>query len=297
MLPSATEIVCLLGLEDRLCGVSHECDHPPSVCTKPRVVRPLIETRGRSQADIDRAVRETMRSRGTLYVADEPKLREIAPDLVLSQDLCRVCAPSGEELGACLNRLPNPPRILSLNPRTVGDVLQSILEVGRAAGVEERARGVVGSLRRRIEVVRTRVRGLRRPRVVMLEWLDPLFACGHWCPEMVEIAGGQEILGIAGRDSRRVEWTDVVRAAPDVLCLIPCGFHLPRVLEFAPALRERPGWNDLPAVRSGRVFACDADSYFARPGPRIVDGIELLAHLLHPDRFPWTGPEDAFRKC
>lgn len=279
-LPSATEIVCALGLEDDLVGVSLECDWPPSVKSKPRVVKTLIETAGRAPADIDRQVRETMRGRGTLYVADEALLGDLRPDLVLTQDLCKVCTPSGRDLRALVERLPKVPRILSLNPRSVADILQNVLDVGAAVGVD--ARPLHLRLRERALAAR---RVATRTRVVLMEWLDPVFCAGLWVPEMVEIAGGMDLLGRKHAAGVRVDWDDVARAAPDVLVLAPCGYHLDTVLEQAPLVLPRVTW---PC----RVFAVDADSYFARPGPRIADGIDLLAHLFH--GLPWTGPPDAF---
>lgn len=297
LLPSGTEIVCALGLQDDLLGRSHECDHPPQVRDRPAIVRTLIDTQGKTPEEIDRAVRQTMRERGTLYVADEDRIRAIAPDLVITQDLCRVCAPSGEDLNAIVRRLPSRPRILSLNPRSVKGILDTILEVGAATAREERARSVVAGLQRRIDAVRIATGSIRtRPRVFLMEWIDPVFCSGHWCPEMVEIAGGTEVLGRAGEDSHRVTWEETLAAAPEILVLTPCGYHLDRVLEQAAILFDRPGWRNIPAVRGGRVFAVDADSYFARPGPRVVDGIELLAHIIHPDTFDWSGPADALRR-
>lgn len=296
-LPSGTEIVCALGLQENLYGRSHECDYPPQVRDKPAVVRAIIDTEGKTPDEIDRAVRQTMREKGTLYVADEKRMEAIAPDLVITQDLCKVCAPSGEDLNAVVRKLASRPKILSLNPRSIEGILDSILEVGCATAREGEARALVEDLRQRIEAVRTKTARIgSRPRVFLMEWLDPVFCSGHWCPQMVEIAGGVEVLGRVREDSRRVTWEETVAAAPEILVLTPCGYHLNRVLDQAPILFERPGWHDMPAVRAGRVFAVDADSYFARPGPRIVDGIELLAHLIHPDRFDWTGSPDAFRR-
>ncbi|GIW72812.1 MAG: cobalamin-binding protein [Planctomycetota bacterium] len=294
LLPSATEIACALGLEQALIGRSHECDHPPAVRALPAVVRPLLELAGEDPLEIDREVSRGLGAQGTLYAVDAEQLRALAPDLVITQDLCSVCAPAGEELQALVRTLPTPPRVLRLDPRTLEEVLATVFQLGEAAGVPERAQALVASLRARIQAVRQRVAGAPRPGVVLLEWLDPIFDAGHWCPEMVACAGGRELLGTAGAPSRRRSWDEVRAAAPEVLCLVPCGYHLEPVLAQAPRLCERPGYRDLPAVRAGRVYACDADSYFARPGPRLVDGIELLAHLLHPERCPWHGPADAF---
>jgi iron complex transport system substrate-binding protein len=283
-LPSATEIACALGLEDQIVGVSHECDYPPAIRTRPAVVGTLLAVEGRAPGEIDADVARLMRERGTLYVADEARLRRLGPDLLLTQDLCRVCAPDAGDTGAVAERLPTRPRVLSLNPKNIEGILDNIRQVGGATGHAETAERVIAQLRGRLDTVRRRVPGAG-PRVVVLEWIDPPYQCGHWVPEMVRLAGGTELLGREGLDSRRVAWEQVVAAAPEVLILAPCGYHLPRVLEQAPLL---------PPI-AARVVAVDADSYFARPGPRVIDGVELLAHLFHPDRFGWSGPTEAYR--
>jgi iron complex transport system substrate-binding protein len=287
-LPSATEIACALGLQERVVGVSHECDWPPAIRGRPAVVRTLVPTAGRTGAQIDADVARTMRERGTLYVADEPLLADLAPDLILTQDLCRVCAPSEGDTAEIARRLPSRPRVLTLNPKSVGEILASIGEVGRAAGCAGAADALVAALGARIEAVRRRVPP-RGPKALLLEWLDPPFTAGHWVPEMVRLAGGTELLGREGADSRRAGWEEIAAARPEIALLSPCGYHLPKVLEEAPAALAQP------ALAAARVAAVDADSYFARPGPRVVDGIELLAHLFHPDRAGWSGPADAFR--
>lgn len=286
-LPSATEIACALGLEEELLGVSHECDWPPSIRSRPSVVTTLVPTAGRTQAQIDADVARLMRERGTLYVADEGRLAELAPDLILTQDLCRVCAPSEGDTAAVAARLPSRPKVMTLNPKRVGEILQNIQEVGAATGHAAEAARLVSRLQDRIDAVVGR-RPAAGPRVVMLEWTDPPFACGHWVPEMVRLAGGAELLGREGVDSRRLMWEEVEAARPQIVVLTPCGYHLERVLAEAPAVLARRGLD-------ARVVAVDADSYFARPGPRVVEGIELLAHLFHPDHFGWTGPADAYR--
>ncbi len=291
-LPSATEIVAALGLEESLVGRSHECDFPASVRRKPPVIRPLIDVAGKSPGELDRAVRETMHAQGTLYVAEEALLRELRPDLVLTQDLCRVCAPSGDDLNAVVRRLAHKPTVLSLNPKSLRGILDSILEVGRVTARETTARAVVAGLEERLRAVQSKLpRQLRPPGVFLLEWVDPPFASGHWCPEMVRLAGGREVLGREGEESRRVDWDQVAKAGPEIIVVTPCGYHLARSIEQARQVRDR-----LPAVGAKRVVAVDADSYFARPGPRVVDGVELLAHLFHPELFGWSGPRDAFAK-
>jgi iron complex transport system substrate-binding protein len=241
---------------------------------------------------VDRRVSETLASSGTLYRLDEETVRRIAPDLVLTQTLCDVCAVDYGSVREFAETLPGPPRVLSLDPSTLEEVLGDVVRVAGAFGEPERAGPVVEGMRRRIEAVRTvAARAVSRPRCMVMEWTDPVYAAGHWNPELVALAGGEEVLGRAGEDSRRVGWEQVLAAAPEVLVLACCGYTAARTLEDLPALRARPGWDGLPAVRAGRVFAVDANAYFSRPGPRIVDSLEILAAILHPDLFEGRFPD------
>jgi iron complex transport system substrate-binding protein len=297
LLPSATEIVYALGLGEALVGRSPECDHPPEAAAVPLIGRSVLDAARRESAEIDRIVRTNLHDGGSLYHLDEDRLREARPDLILTQGLCRVCAASVEEVAAAAATLVPSPKVLSLDPTTVDEVLDAIRFVGAATGREARARDVVAALRERMDRVRTAVADVdERPRVVCLEWLDPPFAAGHWVPEMVARAGGVEGLGRPGLPSRRVSWEDVVASAPEVVVLMPCGFDVARIEEEMERVIARPEWKDLPAVGRGEVYLVNASAYFNRPGPRIVDGIEILASLLHPDRFPTAfGPTDAKR--
>ena len=287
LLPSATEIVCELGLGDDLVGVTHECDHPPFVAELPRVTRTLIPHDAASR-EIDALVRERLKTQRALYTLDMPTLERLAPDLIVTQALCDVCAVAEAEVTAAACSLPGRPQVINLEPMSLADVLDTLLAVGLAAGVAARADAVVRDLRRRIDAVAARSEqvGADRPRVVLLEWLDPPFSCGHWSPELVRLAGGEEILGRAGRPSRTLAWEEVVDARPDVLVVACCGFSLDRTLVDVPGLCSRPGWADLPAVQAGRVYVTDGNAYFSRPGPRLVDSLELLAHALHPGLHP-----------
>jgi iron complex transport system substrate-binding protein len=261
------------------------------------VLKAALRTSEQPPQEIDRRVRETLHQQGGLYVLDEPLLREVKPDLILTQDRYDVCTPPRSEVEAVAAKLPGRPAVLSLDPRTLEDVFLSILEIGKATRFETRARDLVEGYRARVKSVRSALKAVSdRPRVMLMDWLDPVFACGHWNVEMVEAAGGREVLGRPGEDSRRIEWSEVLKAAPEVICLTPCACHLDTVVRQAIRLPEREGWPDLPAVRTGRVFACDADSYFTRPSPRVVEGIELLAHLIHPEAFGWSGPVEAFQR-
>lgn len=294
-LPSATEIAFTLGLGENVVGVTHECDYPAEARTRTIVVRNVLPLETMNQSEIDLAVAERIGSGQSLYQIDERLLEELSPDLILTQDLCQVCAPSGNEVSQILNSLTKKPEILWMTPRTIAEIENNIRDLGVATGRSAQAERLIADGRTRLNrVAETTLRLTAHPRVSFLEWLDPVYCAGHWVPEMIEIAGGIDRLGRKGADSLRVSWEDILAWAPEVLIVAPCGFNLEQVLEQVQPLVTRPGWSDLPAVRSGRVFAVDANSYFARPGPRVVEGTELLAHLFHPDRFEWTGPKDAY---
>jgi iron complex transport system substrate-binding protein len=296
LLPAATEIIAALGCLDALVGISHECDHPPEVASRPRVTECPIHGGGLASDDADRWVREALATRGTLYTLDEPVVRALRPDVLVTQRLCDVCAVGYETVTAYAATLPGPPAVVSLAPERLADILGDVRRVGAALGVPERGDAVVAGLEARIEAVRARAVGAPRRRVVVLEWITPLFRTGHWGPELVEIAGGSEVLGRAGEDARRVEWDAVVAAAPEVLVLACCGYDVARTLADVPRLAAYPGAAALPAVRAGEVWVIDGSAYMSRPGPRIVDSLELLAEILHPDRFPRRFPPDAYRR-
>jgi iron complex transport system substrate-binding protein len=290
LLPAATEIVAALGLADALVGVSHECDFPPEVAAKPRVTRSPIHS-GLASAEIDARVKASLDATGELYTLDEALLRRLRPDVLLTQGLCDVCAPTLASVSAVAAALPGPPRVVDLDPRTLADILADVRTAGAALGVPERAAAVVAGLEARIEAVRATAAGAPRPRCVLLEWIDPPYRGGHWDPELVEIAGGIDPVGRAGADSTMATWEEIVAAAPEVLVLACCGCDVARTMQDVPALRARPGWASLPAVAAGRVYAVDGAAYFSRPGPRIVDSLEILAELIHPERFAGRFPD------
>src|ERR1700732_1527239 len=293
---SATEMICALGLGDRLLGVTHECDYPPEIVDKPIVVRSVLPIESMSQSEIDRAVTQRLRDGLSLYRVDEALMQEIAPDLILTQDLCQVCAPSGNEGSQLLKTLPSKPQILWLTPKSLEQIFDNLRDLGEATGRSHIAEALIAEGRARLEKIDAATRtALSRPRVFCMEWMDPVYCCGHWVPEMVRIAGGIDKLGREGADSVRIQWTDVLQWKPEVLIVMPCGFGLEKAAEQARLLSAYSGWADAPAVRDGRVYAVDANSYFARPGPRVVEGTELLAHLLHPGLFEWKGSRGAFR--
>jgi iron complex transport system substrate-binding protein len=282
LLPSATEIVCALGLGDRLVGVTHECDYPQSVQSLPRVTRTLIPADAAS-SEIDRLVSEQLKTTQALYQLDLPLLKELGPDVIVTQSLCDVCAVSPNEVRAALAQLSGAPRVVNLEPRSLDGLFDAIRQVASAVGVS--ADDTIRHLRGRVEAVEARSAGLSdRPRVAFLEWLDPPFSSGHWNPELVRIAGGIEGLGREGEPSRRIGWDEVSAWRPDVLFIACCGFTVERTLQDLAGTHAVAGWQELPAVRSGRVYVADGSHYFNRPGPRLVESLELLAHAIHPDR-------------
>ncbi|MDW8354371.1 MAG: cobalamin-binding protein [Bryobacterales bacterium] len=285
LLPSATEIVCALGLADQLVGVTHECDYPPFVRALPKVTRSRIPDHA-SSLDIDRMVREQRHSGHALYTLDADLLEELRPDLIITQALCGVCAVAEEEVRAAACRLPGRPRVLNLEPRSFADVLACIRDVGEAAGVGARAEEVIAGLTGRVERVRQRTAGLRQRRVAFLEWLEPPFSSGHWTPELVAWAGGLDVLGRAGEPSRTVSWPEVAAAAPEVVFVACCGFGVERTLQDVAHLEGIAEWRRLPAVAAEEVYVTDGSQYFSRPGPRLVDSLEILAHALDPQVHP-----------
>ena len=278
-------------------GITHECDYPSEVEGKPVVVRNVLPIEQMSQPEIDAAVAQRMRDGLSLYQVDEKLLQELAPDIIMTQDLCQVCAPSGNEVTEALNLLPKKPQILWLTPKSLEEIFANLRELGGATGRLKEAEKLIAAGRVRFDKLASATRHLsHRPRVFCMEWLDPVYCSGHWMPEMVEIAGGVDALSRKGADSVRIPWDDVLAWAPEVLIITPCGFNLEKVIEQSQQLIDYSGWPELPAVREGRVYAVDANSYFARPGPRVVEGTELLAHLIHPKLFSWDGPASAYKR-
>ncbi|MEO0586169.1 MAG: cobalamin-binding protein [Planctomycetota bacterium] len=286
LLPSATEIVCGLGLEDQLVGVTHECDYPPSVQGLPKVTRTLIP-HDASSKEIDALVRERLQTQRALYTLDMPVLEELRPDLIVTQALCDVCAVAEAEVTSAACGLPGRPRVINLEPMRLDDVFDCVGLVGEAAGVPDRARSILAGLRERVATVEARSEGIaERPRVVLLEWIDPPFCAGHWSPELICMAGGDEAVGQPAERSRTIEWSDVVAADPEVMVIACCGFDTQRTRQDLPILAAFPGFDRLTCVRDGRVYLVDGNAYFSRPGPRLVDSLEILAHALHPTVHP-----------
>jgi iron complex transport system substrate-binding protein len=277
LVPSATELLFALGLGDSVVAVTHECDHPPAAADRPHLTRSVIPE-GLGPAEIDRAVRERTERGEAIYALDVPRLQELDPDLVITQAVCEVCAVSFDDVISVARRLPSRPQVLSLDPSTLADVLADAERVGRAAGAAGAADRLVGEARERLDRVSRAVAGAPRPVVAALEWLDPVFVGGHWVPEMIALAGGRDPLGREGEKSRVVEWGEVGDARPDVVVCMPCGYDVARSRREALDHRDA-----LAALAPARVLAVDASAYFSRPGPRLVDGVELLGHVLHPD--------------
>ena len=297
LLPAATEIVAALGMVDHLVGVSHECDHPTEVNGKPRVTRCAIHGNQLDSADIDRWVKTELDRTGTLYTMDEALLRQLAPDIIITQRLCDVCAVGYDSVTAFAATLPGPPVVVNLEPQTLEDVFGDVRRVGAALGVAERAETVIRELRDRVDRVRTRCAAVPRRRCVLLEWIAPPFRSGHWGPELVAIAGGIDPVGRQGEDAVEIEWHEVRAAAPEVLVIACCGFDVARTLRDLPILRRYPGFPELPAAQSREVWVVDGSAYYSRPGPRLVDSLELLAPLVHPELFPGSSPPEGVARA
>lgn len=280
-LPAGTEIAWAIGAGADLVGRSHECDYPAEVTHLPVVSRPALDLDHLSSAAMDRAVAARIASGESLYQVDERLLQSLGPDVILTQDLCQVCAPSGNELSRALRDLAGDPKVVWLSPQSLRDIEANILEVGQATGRSEAAERVVAENRQRIARIQGRLAECPVRRVAFLEWVDPPYAAGHWVPEMIALAGGHDPLGRSGSDSVRVALDEVIQQAPEVVVVAPCGYRLDRAIDIA---------GTLPKVPGARIVAVDANAYFARPGPRAAEAIELLAHLFHPDRVRWEGP-------
>ena len=286
LIASATEIVAALGAGNMLVARSHECDYPEDVTALPAVTAPKLDI-AKPSGDIDRQVKALLEQALSVYRVDAEKLRDLAPDIIITQTQCEVCAVSQADVEAALADWTGArPRIVSLAPNALDDVFADISRVADAVGLRERGAALVAGLRQRIDAIAARTRGLKRPRIAAIEWIEPLMAAGNWVPELIALAGGENLFGEAGRHSPWMEWRDLVAADPDVILILPCGFDIARSLQEMTALTSRPEWPRLRANQSGKVFVADGNQYFNRPGPRLVDSLEILAELLHPEIFP-----------
>jgi iron complex transport system substrate-binding protein len=296
LLPAATEIAAALGLMDQVVGVSHECDFPVQASQRPRVTRCLIHDAGLTSAEVDDRVRRALRENGTIYDIDEPLLRTLQPDVILTQRLCDVCAVGYGTVAKLAQTLPGSPRAVNLEPTSLADIFEDIWRVADACEVRERADELIGHLSKRVENIRERVtRVSDRPLCFLMEWVNPPFCSGHWGPELVEIAGGRDSLGRKHQPSAQIEWQQVLDARPEIIVLALCGYDIDRARRDSELLRRFPGFGSIPAADRGQVYIVNASAYFARPGPRIVDSLEILAGILHPGGFPEfvsRGPND-----
>jgi iron complex transport system substrate-binding protein len=280
LVPSATEMLFALGLGGEVIAVTHECDHPPGAAELPHLTRSVIPE-GLTAAQIDMAVRDRTESGEAIYALDEDLLSELEPDLIVTQALCAVCAVSYDDVVAVAARLPSHPKVIALDPHTVGEVLGDVRTLAEATDNRDAGVDLIADAARRIDHVTLAVREEPVVRVAALEWLDPVFVAGHWTPQLIEMAGGEDVLGMAGEHSEQRSWEEVAAAEPEVIVVMPCGYDAPRALEEAHAYAD-----ELAQLGAERIVAVDAAAYFSRPGPRIVEGLELMAHILHPTRVP-----------
>jgi iron complex transport system substrate-binding protein len=285
LVPSATEMLFALGLGDDIVGVTHECDYPPEAQVRPKVTRDVLPAE-LSAAEIDAAVKERTLAGESIYELDADALHDLEPDLIVTQSLCRVCAVSYDDVRAVAEEIDTQPMVISLDPHTVGEVLGDARTIAQATDSKDAAVDLVREASARIDRVRLLTRAApRRPRVVALEWLDPPFTAGHWMPQLIEFAGGEDALGFAGENSVQTTWEEVVAVQPDVVIVMPCGYDAEIAHREAEMHRDQ-----LAAVGAGEIVAVDASAYYSRPGPRLIDGLELLAHILHPELVPDPGP-------
>jgi iron complex transport system substrate-binding protein len=296
LLPAATEIAAALGLMDHVVGVSHECDFPEEANARPRVTHCPVHNASLASGEVDEWVRRALNDNGTIYTIDEPLLRELRPDLILTQKLCDVCAVGYGTVARLAETLPGPPKVVNLEPSSIADIFDDIRHVAEACGMAERADELIESLSERVAAVRIRAsRASHRPRCFLMEWVDPPFCSGHWGPELVEIAGGHDSLGRKQRPSAQIDWQEVLDARPEIIVLALCGYNIDRARRDYELLRRFPEFDSLPAADNGEIYLTDASAYFSRPGPLIVDSLEILAGILHPREFPEfapRGPDD-----
>jgi iron complex transport system substrate-binding protein len=287
LLPAATEIAAKLGLMDQVIGVSHECDFPAEANRRPRVTRCPVHDAGLTSRDVDDWVRRALHENGTIYSIDEPLLRNLRPDVILTQKLCDVCAVGYGTVARLAETLPGPPQVVNLEPSSLSDIFDDVQRVAKVCDVSDRADKIIGKLCDRIEAMRRRANTImHRRRCFLMEWVDPPFCSGHWGPELVEIAGGYDPLGRKHQPSVQIAWQQVLDARPEVIVLALCGYGINRARRDYEVLRRFPDFDSLPAARQGQIYLVDASAYFARPGPRIVDSAEILAGILHPEEFP-----------
>jgi iron complex transport system substrate-binding protein len=296
LLPSATEIVCALGLEENLVGITHECDFPPQIADRPHLTASRISHEKMSSLEIDHAVRSQLDGHGSIYDLNEKLLQQLKPDLIITQELCEVCAVSYKQVEKAAKMYVAEAGVISLEPNTIADIFENIKTVGQLCGVAEKAVEVVQNLQNRLDKIRAKTENLKnRPRVFMLEWLEPPFAPGHWTPEQTAIAGGNCILGEAGKKSVTTTYDAVFESKPDIMVLVPCGYGTEDTLRQLENTRFPNNWHEIPAFKKGEIWAIDASAYFSRPAPRVVDGAEILAKIFHSNIFGSPNEREAVR--
>ena len=296
LLPSATEIVCALGLKENLVGVTHECDFPAGVGNKPHLTASRISHETMSSAEIDHAVRSQLDGHGSIYDLDNELLQKLNPDLIITQELCDVCAVSYKIVQKAAKIYAADAQVVSLEPNTIEDIFDNIKTVGELCGVSEKAGEVVNNLQNRLDEIRRKTKNIEKsPRVFMLEWLEPPFAPGHWTPQQVEIAGGICLLGEAGEKSVTTTYEAIIESKPEILVLVPCGYYTADILRQLPNTKFPAEFAEIPAFQNGEIWALDATSYFSRPAPRVVDGVEILAKIFHSEIFGEPSKDEAVR--
>ncbi len=306
LLPSSTEIICALGLEKNLVGITHECDFPASITNLPHLTASRISHETMSSKEIDHAVRSNLDGHGSIYDLDKKLLQELNPDLILTQELCDVCAVSYKTVLKAAKMYVADAKVVSLEPNTIGDIFENIKTVGELCGVSEKADEVVKNLQNRLDKIETRlvksktnrksqIENRKSPRVFMLEWLEPPFSPGHWVPEQVEIAGGICLMGNAGEKSVTTTYEEIFESKPEIIVLIPCGYYTEDILRQVENTYFPENWREIPAIQNGEVWALDATSYFSRPAPRVVDGVEILSKIFHSEVFGVPTEKEAVR--
>lgn len=283
-LPSATEILYELGVGDQVLAVTHECNYPSEAKTKPKVIHSVFDPEKMTSREIDKKVVDLMKAGKDIYVLDEQILKNANPNLIVAQGICEVCSPFTKEINKAVSILEVKPEVLILDPRSLGDILDNIIEVGKKVGKLNESQSFVYDLRARIKIIQHRQK-IVRPRVLCIEWLDPLFTAGHWVPQMVELAGGINGISATGDQSRRMDLDEIVKFDPDIIVLMPCGFDVNRTMQEYEKLADKEKWRSLKAVKQGQVYAVNANEYFSKPGPRTVIGLEILAKIINPDTF------------
>lgn len=297
-LPSATEILYELGVGDNVVGVTHECDFPPEASKKTIVVRSAFDASKIGSEEIDKMIVQFVHEGKDIYVVDDQALKNADPDLIVAQGLCEVCSPYLKELDRAMNILNNKPKVIVLDPKDLDEILLSITQVAKEVGKEERGEEVGRMLKNRIDKISSTAKDAKiKPRVLCIEWLDPLFTSGHWVPQMVELAGAVNGVSKRGEPSRRMDWQEALEFDPEIIVLMPCGFDVKRTMKELWRIEKSENWKKFNAFRNKMIYAVDASSYFSRPGPRTVTGLEILAKMIHPDLFNTLKvPEDSFRK-